>query len=480
MYSNSLELDLDVALESLDNILMTDDEKYASMEAYLDELVSHDSYDEVYAMFESVYEYDTVMEEDNGNNKKGIIEKIKKAIAWLKKKFFDIVSAIGGFFRKIVDFFKNLFKGKFKSKKQKIAELESEIDQLKKDYEKTAKVNVDLRDSNNNLVKESMKEKAKHTAEYMAKFAEAEGYKAQYELEKKMHELDNKENRGYIDLYSDLYKNSEKRRDEEYEKHQKENKENQKKIDEYWNKNRDLKNKLYNQEEENEELKKKIEVLNKQIAFLKNGDFDKKFEKNIRSNLSDDKINAMINYTENDMKKTFKDLSDVQNLIEQLTNSYSKNVDLEALKEEPEYVIGPVMKRISAKMKNVVETITNTNYVKNVDLQKYIHDPSVFFDQNKINTIKRYSENFKRNTDRSTAEIKKQLNILTERAQKIQNDQSNTSEESIMLKNSIYYANKILTEFGRFSSISANYTMKIVNSVLEVQKIYLSTLNGRV
>ena len=59
---NTNTLNLDAVLESLDNILMTDDEKYASMEAYLDELVSHDSYDEVNTLFESVYEYDTVME----------------------------------------------------------------------------------------------------------------------------------------------------------------------------------------------------------------------------------------------------------------------------------------------------------------------------------------------------------------------------------------------------------------------------------
>ena len=94
----NIAIDLDTALESLDNILMTDKERYASMEAYLDELVSRDSYDEVNALFESVNEYDSVMEEENENNKKSIIEKIKKAIAWLKKKFFDIVTAIGNFF----------------------------------------------------------------------------------------------------------------------------------------------------------------------------------------------------------------------------------------------------------------------------------------------------------------------------------------------------------------------------------------------
>lgn len=82
----NLELSLELALESLDNILLSDEECYSSIESYLDELVSHDSYDEVNAMFESVNEYDSVMEEDNGGNKKGIMEKIKKAIAWLKKE----------------------------------------------------------------------------------------------------------------------------------------------------------------------------------------------------------------------------------------------------------------------------------------------------------------------------------------------------------------------------------------------------------
>ena len=131
MYSNSLELDLDIALESLDNILMSDDEKYASMEAYLDELVSHDSYDEVNAIFESVYEYDSLMEEDNGNNNRGIIEKIKKAITWLKKKFFDIISMIGRFLKNIWNMIKSLFKRKKKTRKERISELEKTVFEMK-------------------------------------------------------------------------------------------------------------------------------------------------------------------------------------------------------------------------------------------------------------------------------------------------------------------------------------------------------------
>lgn len=144
----NLELSLELALESLDNILLSDEECYSSIESYLDELVSHDSYDEVNAMFESVNEYDSVMEEDNGQNKKGIMEKIKKAIAWLKKKFFDIVSAIGKAIKKIFEKLKSLFKGKKKNRKDVKSQIQKAINEVE-----------NIQSNNNNQNIEDIKEK---------------------------------------------------------------------------------------------------------------------------------------------------------------------------------------------------------------------------------------------------------------------------------------------------------------------------------
>ena len=145
----NLESSLELALESLDNILLSDKEYYSSIESYLDELVSHDSYDEVNAMFESVNEYDSVMEEDNGQNKKGIMEKIKKAIAWLKKKFFDIVSAIGKAIKKIFEKLKSLFKGKKKNRKDVKSQIQKAINEVE---------NIQSNNNNNQNI-EDIKEK---------------------------------------------------------------------------------------------------------------------------------------------------------------------------------------------------------------------------------------------------------------------------------------------------------------------------------
>lgn len=49
-------------------------------------------YDEINVIFESFYESDIVMEENNGSNKKCIVKKIKKVVAWLRT-FLNIVSA---------------------------------------------------------------------------------------------------------------------------------------------------------------------------------------------------------------------------------------------------------------------------------------------------------------------------------------------------------------------------------------------------
>ena len=150
----NLELSLELALESLDNILLSDEECYSSIESYLDELVSHDSYDEVNAMFESVNEYDSVMEEDNGGNKKGIMEKIKKAIAWLKKKFFDIVSAIGKAIKKIFEKLKSLFKGKKKNRKDVKSQIQKAINEVE-----------NIQSNNNNQNIEDIKEKLNNKIE---------------------------------------------------------------------------------------------------------------------------------------------------------------------------------------------------------------------------------------------------------------------------------------------------------------------------
>ena len=146
----NITIDLDTALESLDNILMTDKERYASMEAYLDELVSRDSYDDVNALFESVNEYDSVMEEENENNKKSIIEKIKKAIAWLKKKFFDIISAIGKFIKKMWDKLKSLFNRKKKTRKEEKEKIQKTLDKIE-NIEKSGKLNPGLEMAKENL-----------------------------------------------------------------------------------------------------------------------------------------------------------------------------------------------------------------------------------------------------------------------------------------------------------------------------------------
>ena len=463
----NITIDLDTALESLDNILMTDKERYASMEAYLDELVSRDSYDDVNALFESVNEYDSVMEEENENNKKSIIEKIKKAIAWLKKKFFDIISAIGIFFKNIINFFKNLLKRKFKSRNQKIVELEREIIELKKELEISRIENDSLNKSNADL-KERVKNLRNANSElrlnYNSSLREIDKLRSDYESEKSGAEIERLEHIKERELVDMLHDAEKKNMQIEIDHRDAKLKRANDEISELKNKNRD-------QESIIAKARSKIYTLEAQIEFLKNDEFDEKFEKRIRSTLSIDKINALIMFTDKSMLNRFNVLSDISKKIEECLKKCVINSSNDIS------VIAKNMQNIERKIDYLIDKITHPEDVKNISLKEYIHDPSVFFDQQRINSVKTYSENFKKNSSKATELIKSQLNMLTEMSKKITNQSDNRMEYN--LKYAIESTNTILTRFGRFSSISANYTMKIVNSVLEVQKIYLSLLDGR-
>lgn len=453
MYSNSLELDLDTVLESLDDILMSDDEKYASMEAYLDELVSHDSYDEVNTLFESVYEYDTVMEENNGSNNKGIIEKIKKAIAWLKKKFFDIVNAIKNAFRKIFDFFKNLFKRKYKSKKQKIAELEEEIKKLENSNEalkqkssalkeELKKKSRDLRSetSRNNHYEKMLNNERKKSSDLQSTLIDV-GY------ERNILKKDNN------DLKSKLQE-----KDNKLKQYRKDNEEQSRKLRDTEEENKKLKTKLEDSEyygkintDELYDAKYEIERLRRHINFLAGKDFDKvlyeKFERNL---------------TEKEKSALYYALFSSHSFFEELINA-SELAEVIGSKDNWERLY-------NRKIGKLTDLINDNSVSNRVNWNNLLSQADKLFDSNRISVIKKTSESMEKNFNNA-------INLLKHNISDAEREISTMSGNNLrMVQTHIKDLNGILTKTSEISSKSLSYLALCISSVNKMQEIYTSLL----
>ena len=434
MYSKSLELDLDTALESLDNILMTDDEKYASMEAYLDELVSHDSYDEVNTLFESVYEYDTVMEEDNGSNKKGIIEKIKKAIAWLKKKFFDIVSSISSFLKKIWDKLKSLFKRKKKTRKERISELEKSIHLM---YDMLASAN---------------KRAAK--AEDDARTAQAELYAERIKnaVEKKTNE-ESKEN---IANVAREYKNK-------YNKAEADKQNLQSELEKEQDRNENLKY-------ENEDLKKEIRKLQEQIDFLKGSGFENKFVERVYKNMSDSQLH-MLYWAMSNPAKIENNIQGLLRAIERIGENHNNDSDLAS----------DLLTNARSNLRDLKEILSELNEsisqaVKN-NIERYLTNEKKLFDDSGIKVISNIAKKFEAEKSSAVNILKKNLVELDEKMKKLSPNDSN-SEEYEELNRQIRSTNNILTMLAESSSSILQFCNGTVSSVATVRNIYSDLLSG--
>ena len=434
MYSNSLELDLDIALESLDNILMSDDEKYASMEAYLDELVSHDSYDEVNAIFESVYEYDSVMEEDNGNNNRGIIEKIKKAIAWLKKKFFDIISMIGRFLKNIWNMIKSLFKRKKKTRKERISELEKTVFEMKHMLA-SANKRVDKAEDDARTARYKL-----YTERIITAAEKKTNEKSKENIANVAREYKNKYNKAESDkqnLQSDLEKEQDRNATLKYE---------------------------------NEDLKKEIQKLQDQIDFLKGNSFENKFVERVYKDMSDSQLHmfywAMVNPA-----KIENNIQGLLRAIERIGENNNIDSDLAS----------DLLINAKSNLRDLKEILSDLNEplsqaVKN-NIEVYLNNEKKLFDDSGIKVISNIAKKFEAEKSSAVNILKKNLVELDEKMKKLSPNDSN-SEEYEEINRQIRSNNNILTMFAECSSSILQFCNGAVSSVTTVRDIYSDLLNG--
>lgn len=460
MYSKSLELDLDTALESLDNILMTDDEKYASMEAYLDELVSHDSFEEVSSMFESVYNVDYAMEEDNGGNKNGFVSKLRKALAWLKNKFFNIVNAIKNGIEKIIQFFKRLFGRKFKSKKQKIAELEAEIKILKqrkssveedRDYYRKETSNLrnslsQAKDQRNTLLEKS---------NVLANSLEKEKAKRQ-ELENENLDLKN-ENKN-LKHDTNIARASAKYNKDNYDRIK--DKFDQEKFDnDILRAEKDAAEKERDEESHKlHEAEDRIRRLEKQIDFLAGKDFEKTLIEKFKKEMSEKELSALYfavfgtggiyRKLEENSKRLVNDL----NKIRDWSESYISKID------------------------SINDDISD-NVGSRVNWDRLAIRPEEYFDKNKISKMEKTTQTIKTNFSNAITLLKKKI----DECEKTVNDFDPEKEANDLRPIQIYLNNlqKLLADTSKTSSEAINFMMRSISSIKKAQDIYLSAIDGK-